>query len=71
MYKSKNFDFILSNCYSFCLGICHLAQAIKGDVDDLVKGVGDKSSIEEVKHILEMVSRKNSGNFFLTLDLLR
>ncbi|KAJ0101926.1 hypothetical protein Patl1_04682 [Pistacia atlantica] len=35
-------------------GICHLAQAIKGDVDDLVKGVGDKSSIEEVKYILEM-----------------
>lgn len=35
--------------------MCHLAQAIKGDTDNLLKGVGDKGAIEEVKHILEMV----------------
>ena len=36
-------------------GICHLAQAIKGDVDGLLKGVADKTVIEEVKRVLEMV----------------
>ncbi|KAM1555080.1 hypothetical protein ACFX13_007761 [Malus domestica] len=36
-------------------GICHLAQAIKGDADDLLKGVADKTVIEEVKHVHEMV----------------
>lgn len=35
--------------------MCHITQAIKGDVDVLLKGVGDKNTIEEVKHILEMV----------------
>ncbi|XWS28016.1 hypothetical protein CRYUN_Cryun25bG0029800 [Craigia yunnanensis] len=34
-------------------GLCHIAQVIKGDNDVLLKGVGDKSAIEEVKHILE------------------
>ncbi|XWS28012.1 hypothetical protein CRYUN_Cryun25bG0029400 [Craigia yunnanensis] len=34
--------------------LCHIAQVIKGDNDVLLKGVGDKSAIEEVKHILEM-----------------
>lgn len=36
-------------------GICQLAQAIKGDIDVLLNGVGDKNTIEDVKHILEMV----------------
>lgn len=30
-------------------GICHLAHAIKGDDDDLLKGVADKTVSEEVK----------------------
>ncbi|PQQ17973.1 uncharacterized protein Pyn_15243 [Prunus yedoensis var. nudiflora] len=38
-------------------GICHLAQAVKRDVDDLLKGVVDKTVIEEVKHVLEMARR--------------
>ncbi|KAH9802641.1 S4 RNA-binding domain-containing protein [Citrus sinensis] len=37
-------------------GIRQLIQAVKGNFDDLLKGVGDKNAIEEVKHILEMES---------------
>ncbi|XP_031249777.1 uncharacterized protein LOC116124930 [Pistacia vera] len=51
-------------------GICHLAQAIKGDVDDLVKGVGDKSSIEEVKYILEMAKRASLRRGVLHTDFV-
>lgn len=51
-FKFVNFVYLLFNEAS---GICHLAQAVKGNVDDLLKGVGDKNAIEEVKHILEMV----------------
>ena len=36
-------------------GICHIPQAIKGEVDVLLNGVADKNTVEEVKHILEMV----------------
>ena len=36
------------------LGICHLAQAVKGN-DVLLKGIEDRGIAEEVKHILEMV----------------
>ncbi|CAL8151144.1 unnamed protein product [Prunus armeniaca] len=38
-------------------GIYHLAQAVKRDDDDLLKGVVDKTVIEEVKHVLEMARR--------------
>ncbi|EXB42552.1 Putative RNA-binding protein ylmH [Morus notabilis] len=41
-------------------GICQLAHAIKGDIDVLLNGVGDKNTIEEVKHILEMARRASS-----------
>ncbi|KAK3034974.1 hypothetical protein RJ639_033352 [Escallonia herrerae] len=43
------------------LGICHLAQAVKGDTGDtvaLLKGVGDKGAIEDVKHVVEMMRIK-------------
>ncbi|XP_049347295.1 uncharacterized protein LOC125811797 isoform X1 [Solanum verrucosum] len=36
-------------------GICSLPQAIKGDADILLKGVGDKNTIEDVKRIVELV----------------
>lgn len=35
------------------VGICHLAQAVRGESEVLLKGVG--GSNEEVKHIIEMV----------------
>ncbi|KAK8507397.1 hypothetical protein V6N13_141418 [Hibiscus sabdariffa] len=38
-------------------GLCHIAQVIKGDNDVLLKGVGDKNAIEEVKHVLDMARR--------------
>ncbi|XP_062090457.1 uncharacterized protein LOC133796808 isoform X2 [Humulus lupulus] len=41
-------------------GICHIPQAIKGDVDVLLNGVADKNTVEEVKHILEMARRASS-----------
>lgn len=36
-------------------GICQLVQAVKGDIDVLLNGVGDKGVIVDVKQILVMV----------------
>lgn len=36
-------------------GMCQLAQAVKGDIDAVLNGVADKSTVEEVKRVLEMV----------------
>lgn len=35
--------------------ICQLAKAVRRDTDDLLRGVGDKNVVEEVKRILEVV----------------
>ncbi|KDO62517.1 hypothetical protein CISIN_1g020729mg [Citrus sinensis] len=51
-------------------GIRHLIQAVKGNFDDLLKGVGDKNAIEEVKHILEMARRASSRREVLHSDFL-
>ncbi|KAK0600721.1 hypothetical protein LWI29_017836 [Acer saccharum] len=51
-------------------GMCQLAQAIKGDVDDLLKGVVDKNVVEEVKHILEMARRVSSRRDVVHTDFL-
>ncbi|XP_065862099.1 uncharacterized protein [Euphorbia lathyris] len=51
-------------------GICHLAQAVKGEVNDVLKSVGDKNLIEEVKHILEMARRASSRREVLHTDFL-
>lgn len=37
------------------LGMCYLAQATRGKTDGLVRVVGEKGAIEEVKHVVEMV----------------
>ncbi|KAK9269442.1 hypothetical protein L1049_001216 [Liquidambar formosana] len=50
--------------------ICSLVQAIKGDVDVLLKGVGDKSAIEDVKQILEMAKRAQLRREVLHTDFL-
>lgn len=50
--------------------VCQLAEAIKGDVDMVLKGVGDKSVIESVKHILEMAKRASSRREVLHTDFL-
>ncbi|XP_057992035.1 uncharacterized protein LOC110672192 isoform X2 [Hevea brasiliensis] len=52
------------------LGICHLAQAMKGQVNDLLKGVGDRSVNEEVKFIVDMARRASSRREVLHTDFL-
>ncbi|KAJ9551432.1 hypothetical protein OSB04_015477 [Centaurea solstitialis] len=52
------------------IGICHLAQAVKGDNEILLKGVGDKGSNEEVKHIIEMAKRASLRREVLHTDFL-
>ncbi|KAK0601597.1 hypothetical protein LWI29_025697 [Acer saccharum] len=56
--------------HSRASGMCQLAQAIKGDVDDLLKGVVDKNVVEEVKHILEMARRVSSRRDVVHTDFL-
>uniref|UniRef100_A0A5B7BX92 RNA-binding S4 domain-containing protein n=1 Tax=Davidia involucrata TaxID=16924 RepID=A0A5B7BX92_DAVIN len=55
---------------SSALGICHVAQAMKGDVDVLVKGVGDKSTIDVVKQIIEKANRASLRREVLHTDFL-
>ncbi|KAI3441530.1 S4 RNA-binding domain-containing protein [Psidium guajava] len=50
--------------------MCHLAQAVKRNEDDLLKGLGDKNVIEEVKHVLEMAKRASSRKIVLHTDFL-
>ncbi|KAK9907188.1 hypothetical protein M0R45_002191 [Rubus argutus] len=66
-----------SNLISFPLtprltssGLCHLAQAVKGDVADLLKDVGDKTVFEEVKRTLEMARRASSRREVLHTNFL-
>ncbi|CAN8288152.1 unnamed protein product [Cochlearia groenlandica] len=48
----------------------YVVEAIKGDVDYLLKGVGDQAVAKEVKHILEMARRGASRREFLHTDFL-
>ncbi|KAK2968442.1 hypothetical protein RJ640_004448 [Escallonia rubra] len=52
------------------LGICQLAQAVKGDTVALLKGVADKGAIEDVKHVVEMARRASSRRGVLHTDFL-
>ncbi|KAG7595063.1 RNA-binding S4 domain [Arabidopsis thaliana x Arabidopsis arenosa] len=49
---------------------CYIAEAIKGDVDFLLKGVGDQAVAKEVKQILEMARRASSKREVLHTDFL-
>jgi RNA-binding protein YlmH len=49
---------------------CYSAEAIKGDVDFLLKGVGDQAVAKEVKQILEMARRASSKREVLHTDFL-
>ncbi|KAG6755285.1 hypothetical protein POTOM_041104 [Populus tomentosa] len=57
------------NFYAIALGMCHVAQATKGEVVAL-KGVEDKSVIEEVKRILDMARRASLRREVLHTDFL-
>lgn len=35
--------------------MCHVAQATRGNTDVLVRVVGEKGAVDEVKHVVEMV----------------
>ncbi|KAA8523912.1 hypothetical protein F0562_010335 [Nyssa sinensis] len=69
-YKTPRFIPLKTRLSSSALGICHLAQAMKGDVDVLVKGVGDKSTIEAVKQIIEKANRASLRREVLHTDFL-
>ncbi|XVF70191.1 hypothetical protein PTKIN_Ptkin11bG0141300 [Pterospermum kingtungense] len=63
--------FLLQNPLSLrTSGLGHIAQVIKGDNDVLLKGVGDKSAIEEVKRILEMARRAATRREVFHTDFL-
>ncbi|KAK9152784.1 hypothetical protein Sjap_000264 [Stephania japonica] len=52
-------------------GICHVVHALKGhDTDVLLKGVGDKNTVEAVKRILEMARRASSRREVLHTDFI-
>ncbi|GFZ07524.1 RNA-binding S4 domain-containing protein [Actinidia rufa] len=55
---------------SSAAGICQVAQAIKGGDDVLLRGVGDKSALEAVKHIVELARRASSRREVLHSDFL-
>ncbi|KAI4321865.1 hypothetical protein MLD38_035196 [Melastoma candidum] len=50
--------------------ICQLAQAVRRDTDDLLRGVGDKNVVEEVKRILELAKQAASRKVVLHSDFL-
>ncbi|KAI8557797.1 hypothetical protein RHMOL_Rhmol04G0038100 [Rhododendron molle] len=53
-------------------GICQLAvsQSINGNVNGLLRGVGDKNTNEAVKHIVELAKRASSRGEVLHTDFL-
>lgn len=55
---------------SSALDICPSPQAAKGGVDVLLKGVGDKDLIEDVKRILEMANRASLRREILHTDFI-
>lgn len=67
---ARRFSPLLSPYGHSASGMCHLAQAVKRNEDDLLKGLVDKNVIEEVKHILEMAKRASSRNIVLHADFL-
>ena len=38
------------------LGMCHVAQATRGNTDVLVRVVGEKGAVDEVKHVVEIIN---------------
>lgn len=51
--------------YAF-VGFCHVSNALKGEGDVSLKGVGDKNSIEALKRIHDMVLAITIGKYFVT-----
>ncbi|XP_034678082.1 putative RNA-binding protein YlmH [Vitis riparia] len=69
-YKNLRSFPLSTHLNSSASGMCHLAQAMKGDANSLLKGVADRSTIEAVKHILEMAKRASARREVLHTDFL-
>ncbi|RZB77141.1 putative RNA-binding protein YlmH isoform D [Glycine soja] len=67
----RNFcSHLLSVSTSLASGVSQTVQALKGEVDLLLKGVGERSVTKEVKHILEMARRASLKREILHTDFL-
>lgn len=66
----RSFPLATTPLSSSAFGICHLAQAIKGDMDVLLRGVGDNGLTEDVKHIIEMAKRASLRREVLHTDFI-
>ncbi|KAL1817886.1 hypothetical protein DCAR_0522378 [Daucus carota subsp. sativus] len=51
-------------------GMCHVAQATRGNTDVLVRVVGEKGAVDEVKHVVEMAKRASLRREVLHTDFL-
>ncbi|KAH1218429.1 hypothetical protein GmHk_13G038808 [Glycine max] len=72
----RNFCSHLTVSTSSASGVSQTVQALKGEVDLLLKGVGERSVMKEVKHILEMARRASLKReilhtYFLTPPVLK
>ncbi|XP_057457811.1 uncharacterized protein LOC130748597 isoform X2 [Lotus japonicus] len=56
--------------FSAASGVSQTVQALKGEFDVLLKGVGERSVTKEVKHILEMAKRASLKREVLHTDFL-
>ncbi|KAK7401817.1 hypothetical protein VNO78_13609 [Psophocarpus tetragonolobus] len=63
-------SYLLSVPTSSASGVSQAVQALKGEVDVLLKGVREKSVTKEVKHILEMARRASLKREILHTDFL-
>ncbi|XP_057457810.1 uncharacterized protein LOC130748597 isoform X1 [Lotus japonicus] len=61
---------LLSVSTSSASGVSQTVQALKGEFDVLLKGVGERSVTKEVKHILEMAKRASLKREVLHTDFL-
>lgn len=74
----RNFLFLhcpIFRSYSLSLSptpseICQITQASKSEVDVLLKGVSDRSLVEQIKHILDMANRASLRREVLHTDFL-
>ncbi|KAK8472733.1 hypothetical protein PHAVU_002G286700 [Phaseolus vulgaris] len=69
-FQRKLSSQILSVSTSSASGVSQAVQASNGEVDVLVKGVGERNVTKEVKHILEMARRASLKRETLHTDFL-
>ncbi|CAL0326552.1 unnamed protein product [Lupinus luteus] len=74
LQTNPNFSLLFTHSLSFstspALGASQTVQALKGEVDNLLTGAGERSVTKEVKHILEMARRASLRREVLHTDFL-